>query len=53
VSGVRYWYACYHVDPQPALPEVPMTLEVPLAGGAIFAAYIFVQHRRRKSTPIA
>ncbi|HEX4433256.1 MAG TPA: hypothetical protein VH012_00405 [Acidimicrobiales bacterium] len=49
VSWVSYWYACYHVDPQPALPEVPQALEVPLAGGAIFAAYLFVQHRRRKA----
>jgi hypothetical protein len=49
VSWVSYWFTCYHVDPQPALPEVPQTLEVPLAGGAIFAAFMFVQHRRRKA----
>jgi hypothetical protein len=53
VSWVSYWYACYHVDPQPALPEVPSALEVPLAGGAIFAAFMFVQHRRRRAAASA
>jgi hypothetical protein len=53
VSWVSYWYTCYHVDPQPALPEVPSALEVPLAGGAIFAAFMFVQHRRRRGAASA
>ncbi len=53
VSWVSYWFACYHVDPQPALPEAPLTLEVPVAGGAIFAAYVFVQHRRRRAAAAA
>ena len=50
VPPVSYWFACYHHDPQPALPEVPQVLEVPLAGGAIFAVFLFVQHRRRKAS---
>jgi hypothetical protein len=49
VSWVSYWFTCYHVDPQSVLPEAPVALEVPLAGGAIFAAYMVVQHRRRKA----
>jgi hypothetical protein len=48
VSWVSFWFACYHVDPQPALPEAPMTLEVPLAGGVIFAGYMGLRHRRHK-----
>ena len=45
---VSYWYACYHIDPGGALPEVPQVLDVPVAAGAVFAAWLFVTHRRRK-----
>lgn len=51
VPGINYWFACYHLDPGGSLPEVPQAVEVPLAGGAIFAAWMFVQRRRRKASP--
>lgn len=51
VPGIGYWFACYHLDPATSLPEVPQALDVPLAGGAIFAAWIFVHRRRRKESP--
>jgi hypothetical protein len=51
VQTIRYWFACYHIDPGTALPEVPQVLDVPLAGGAIFAAWMVVQRRRRKAPP--
>jgi hypothetical protein len=50
VQTIRYWFACYHMEPGTALPEVPQVLEVPLAGGAIFATWMIVQRRRRKSS---
>jgi hypothetical protein len=53
VSWVSYWYACYHVDPQSVLPEAPVAFEVPLAGGAIFAAFMVVQHRRRRAASVS
>jgi hypothetical protein len=49
VPGINYWFACYHVDPASALPEAPQVLEVPLAGGAILAAWMFVHRRRRRA----
>jgi hypothetical protein len=49
VPGINYWFACYHLDPPGTLPDVPRVLEVPLAGAAVFAGYVFVQRRRRKA----
>jgi hypothetical protein len=51
VPTIQYWFACYHVDPATTLPDVPRVLEVPLAGGAVFAAWLFVHRRRRKESP--
>jgi hypothetical protein len=51
VPTVKYWFACYHTGPGTALPEFPQVLEVPLAGGAIFAAWMVVQRWRRKTSP--
>jgi len=53
VSWVSYWFACYHCDPPSALSETPLALEGPLAGGAIFAAYVVVRHRRRKPASVS
>jgi hypothetical protein len=53
VPGINYWFTCYHIDPSGTLPDVPRVLEVPLAGGALFAAYLFVQRRRRKAPSAA
>jgi hypothetical protein len=51
VPAISYWFACYHVEPGTALPEVPQVLEVPVAGGAIFAGWWLVHRRRRKGSP--
>jgi hypothetical protein len=53
VSWVSYWFACYHCDPPSVLAEAPLALEAPLAGGAIFAAYVVVQRRRRKAASVS
>jgi len=51
VPDIQYWFVCYHVDPPTSLPDVPQVLEIPLAAGAAFAAFLFVQRRRRHGTP--
>jgi len=51
VPTINYWFTCYHIEPGTALPEFPQALDVPLAGGAIFAVWMFVQRRRRKESP--
>ena len=53
VSWVSYWFACYHCDPPSVLPQAPLALEVPLAGGAIFAAYMVVQRRRHEGAAVS
>ena len=50
VPGINYWFTCYHIDPASALPEVPQAVDVPLAAGAIFAAWVVFQRRRRKAS---
>ena len=50
VPTIKYWFTCYHIEPGTALPEVPQVLSVPLAGGAIFAVWMVVQRRRRKTS---
>jgi hypothetical protein len=51
VPTISYWFACYHVEPGTALPEVPQALDVPVAGGVIFAAWWLVHRKRRKELP--
>jgi len=51
VPTISYWFACYHINPGTALPEVPQALDLPLAGGAIFATWMFVNRRRRNESP--
>jgi hypothetical protein len=51
VPTISYWFACYHIEPATALPEVPQALDVPVAGGVIFAAWWLVHRRRRKGSP--
>ena len=52
VPDIQYWFACYHIDPPATLPDVPDVLEVPLVGGAAFAAFLFLRrpHRPGAST---
>jgi hypothetical protein len=50
VPGIRRWFACYHIEPPVATPEVPLALALPLAGGAIFGTWAFVSRRRRRQS---
>jgi hypothetical protein len=47
IPTISHWFACYHIDPGAATPEVPLPLAIPLAGGAILATWMFVTRRRR------
>jgi hypothetical protein len=53
VPTISYWFTCYHIEPGTALPEVPQALELPLAGGVIFATWWLVHRRRRRESPAA
>ena len=51
VPTISHWFVCYHIGPTNGAPEVPLALGLPLAGGAIFAAWVFVSRRRRHGSP--
>lgn len=51
VPTISHWFVCYHIEPGTETPEVPLAIILPLTGGAVFAAWIFVSRRRRNNSP--